>query len=904
MSERNDNINDKDKLNIEKNEEENKEEESKKDDINSLKTNSKEKTESENENDNLKRTLISPEISPDDINVFEENQRSDDDELNTNMFNLNDENDNYNPNPFISPTMKKNNRRILSKMDRIIIEYNMIKENINKTLSNQKQNLSVNINKKEKFLKKLSEYNLSMLNQLSELSNILNKIVQNQNIYANKRLLYFSAERKQKPKELNQTNVYSSSGLESSEKMLNVYQKEYNKIIKRLEEVKSKDYIIKLKSDINELSQTINVIEKDNRDLHKKQIIKGNLLKNNSTGKVPESTENNLKKKIETYEKMQKVFIKTSKKIEADKEAINSNEEKINILNDKCNNLKKMAKDLYDIKKFEKVDKIKKRSKEKRNEIEKKAKEFEVNIHSIKSNVNKLKIRYIQNKKEIEVIEQEKNNLIEKYQKKKDELMLSAQKLKNYQIINNFKTNDKKDTINANKNNIRVYIPKMKNKNIKLDSFNNNRYIMNRLENKNKNKPIKISNSLNINDYNNNILGHNIKNLINNKNGLVLSGRSPNVALKEKTKFGLNDDLNTSNNDNHNKKLEFKTPSPIKKYDKEENNIISNKKSNLKIHQINSDIRINIIRSNKNDDIKSNNTNEEKSKKYLSPLKFKTINNDEDNKEKIIKPKNKISPISLSKEMILKGLDEQEKENNNLIYSSRNMNKDHFDRRKLLKLNFSLISPKKEGILNRSLNTIPNERKVLDDEIEEDIVIDNSVDNINIKEIKVKKLEEEEKDEKMKINNNENINNDSVEIDENILNPKIDKKDSNSLIGDIIENKDNIDNENNNDNQNEKNDKDNRQNALNTIVYDVRENTPDNNEIIKNEKITKIKNNESIIENGEEEMNKSLEEEHDFDKINDKEEEIEKKKSKESNDTANYVFDDGDNIINADYDKI
>ena len=42
------------------------------------------------------------------------------------------------------------------------------------------------------------------------------------------KLLYFSAERKQKPKELNQEKLYSSSGLESSEKMLNVYQKEYN----------------------------------------------------------------------------------------------------------------------------------------------------------------------------------------------------------------------------------------------------------------------------------------------------------------------------------------------------------------------------------------------------------------------------------------------------------------------------------------------------------------------------------------------------------------------------------------------------------------------------------------------------------------------------------------------------
>ena len=329
MSEKNDKVCDNDKLNIEKNEENKKEEKNEKEDINSLKSNSKEKTESENENENnnLKRTLISPDFSPEDFNTFEESQRSDDDELNINITNLNGENDNYNPNPFISPTMKKNNHRIISKMDKIIIEYNMIKENLNKTLSNQKQNLSVNINKKEKYIKKLSEYNLSMLNQLSELNNILNKIVQNQNIYANKKLLYFSAERKQKPKELNQAKLYSSSGLESSEKILNVYQKEYNKLIKRLEEVKSKEYITKLKSDINEISQAINVIEKDNRDLNKKQIIKGNLLKNNSTGKVPESSENNLKKKIEAYEKMQNIFIKTSKKIEIDKEAINSNEE-------------------------------------------------------------------------------------------------------------------------------------------------------------------------------------------------------------------------------------------------------------------------------------------------------------------------------------------------------------------------------------------------------------------------------------------------------------------------------------------------------------------------------------------------------------------------------------------------
>ena len=86
--------------------------------------------------------------------------------------------------------------------------------------------------------------------------------------------------------------------------------------------------------------------------------------------------------------------------------------------------------------------------------------------------------------------------------------------------------------------------------------------------------------------------------------------------------------------------------------------------------------------NNKSENIINNNSlnipkSEEKNKKYFSP---------------IIQG----SPQTLSKEMIIKGLDEQEKENRTLISYSRNIynkgNNGPFDRRNFLKLKFWNIS--------------------------------------------------------------------------------------------------------------------------------------------------------------------------------------------------------------------
>ena len=610
------------------------------------------------EDNNIKRTLISPDISPDAIKV-KGNNKNLDDNFSNNLISTEEDYNNFNCDPFISPTMKKRNYKAISKMDKIIIEYNMVKNNINKILlSYQNQNKT----KKEKYIKKLSEYNLSLLNHLSELSNLLNKIVDNQKIYANKNLLYSSNDTKPKPKIIFVNNT-PALDLENTEKMLNSYEKQYTKVTERLTKIKNEQYANDLKSKINNLNKEISLIEQENRELHKRQIIQGNLLKNNgSPEKSPELMENNLKKKKEICDKVQNEFIKTSKKIENDKEHIKSNEEKINILNEKCNNLTQMAKDIYDIEQFETIDKIKKRSQEKKVKFERKKREYEINIHSIKSNINKLKNMYEQNKKDLQFMEIEKNDLIEKFQKKQYELDLCNKKLRDYQNIDmNFKSencnkneNDKIIIYNGKSSNDLKEI-KRKKLNIKIDSFNNKNNIINKTSKNNENKKIKIANNKNMNNEKiyNDIYDNNIKNQKKNNIALLLSSGPSLISLtKEKSNFGdindiqlLNIPHNETNEKNSNYNLDIEdTPKKdinqkhnMYTINKEITNInINNKNKNKDINQINKEVvNINIINEPNDkkkefveDKIKSNtiniknNINEEKNKKYLSPIKF------------------------------------------------------------------------------------------------------------------------------------------------------------------------------------------------------------------------------------------------------------------------------------------
>ena len=134
---------------------------------------------------------------------------------------------------------------------------------------------------------------------------------------------------------------------------------------------------------------------------------------------------------------------------------------------------------------------------------------------------------------------------------------------------------------------------------------------------------------------------------------------------------------------------------------------------------------------------------------------------------------------------------------------------------------------------------------------------------------------------------NDNLkNNNSVEIDKELINKE-------------KENTDKID-----DNYEKDNDK--RENALNTILYNVVDNKTKNDNFLESEKLNNLDNNNNNVNNDDEMINKSLEEEHVFDKKKEIEENKENKENKEKgeNDSVNYDFDDGDNIIDIDYDKL
>ena len=405
-----------------------------------------------------------------------------------------------------------------------------------------------------------------------------------------------------------------------------------------------------------------------------------------------------------------------------------------------------------------------------------------------------------------------------------------------------------------------------------------------------------------------------------NKIAKILSSGPSKISVdKERSNFGdVNDDmqlLNSSNNqknnndNNSNSKIEVKIEGQVSNSDNKQIKTEQNVQNNINKFKIDNDMNINI----KDNILTENNINQngkdgENNGKHFSPLKiYKDYNID-----KNAKTLDKMKGNALSKEMILKGLDEQDKENKSLIYSSRN-NKYNFDRKKFLKLNFSFISNKKDDILNRSLHTLPNERNFLNDEIEENIIIDNSVDNINIKEIKVKKFETEENERiprPIKLENKLNINNNnSIEINELKLNNKIDINDDesknkkenndNNIEEDICEiTSNNNENKSKNENINKR-----RENALNTVMYNVGENNQVGGDI-KNDKNSQNKN--SITNNNSENVNKSFEEEHVFDKNNEKGNEIDKNKEKKdnNNDNNNDNYDDGDDIIDIDYDKI
>ena len=766
-------------------------------------------------NYNLVRTLVSPDESPNNLEFM--NKKINNEDILT-------ENLNYNKDPYLSPNMKKKNNNVLSRLDKMIINYNKIKEEFNTILSYDSSN-----NKKsdKAKLKKISKFNFKMINQLNQLNDFLNFLIDNKNIYREKSLFISPI----KPKKQSDYESIISTNLESSEKILIAFSKQYNKIEERLSQIKNDQYLSEIKSQINGLNQEISILEKENKSLRKEQILTENSFQKKENNHNANKLDNVYTEKSNEFSKYSDAISKINNKIENDKETIKINETKINELNNKCKELTQFAKNNYGINEINKIENLQREKQNKEMTEQRLIKKYETEITSIKSKINKLKFQQKINTKSIQEISEEKIIIKSQIETKQLELKQLNQKLNLYE----------QDPAKAVLGEI-GYNPNRKKLVLKLEPFN-----------KDQNRSHK------------------------------------NVNLFDKESISSVPNKKMAN-----------IPS-----------FISQQQKQNSIYDINSLSNKNTIEANKRIPINSLSYEKTEIKKGKN-LKLKI---DANNNKKI------------SKEMVIKNLDEQGKQNRNFIPSLRydfplnpfdkcdecNDNKNtNTDKKKRLKWNFSFTSNMRNKKLNLSVNNSPIERQNTlpgseINEIKEDILIDNSLqDNSNnIKEIKVKKIINDDNNGKESVqiekkNSDENLkalseNNDKDENKrENVLN---------TVVFNVQDNENNKEKDNSNSNNNSNSNSNNNINNSNKNSVNENKNIEDNkeNNISEKNKFMNQKQEENSISVDPEEeyvFDKNIDKNEKNDAINDNE--LNKKQNMEEEED----YDDGDDIINADYTNI
>ena len=241
------------------------------------------KYSSNNETNNKEKLKINDiQMKNENNDLIKDKQKNNDNERMNNIEDNSNENNNYKQNSFNSLSVNTSKNLNLGQGDKIMLEYNKIKNNFNKVVSTFNNTISKPFKNKDKYIKKLSEYNMTLLNYLSQLSTLLNKILDNPKLYTNKNLLN-SVDISPKPRIIFTQN---NQILDNSKKILSIYEKQYNKITERLKIIKSDEYINELKSNITNLNKEIIVYEKENIGLKKGQLIFENSLKNKYNGKT------------------------------------------------------------------------------------------------------------------------------------------------------------------------------------------------------------------------------------------------------------------------------------------------------------------------------------------------------------------------------------------------------------------------------------------------------------------------------------------------------------------------------------------------------------------------------------------------------------------------------------------
>ena len=142
----------------------------------------------------------------------------------------------YNPDPYLTPEMKKGKIVSHSKMQKAIESYNKIKKQINKIILK---------NPPESYAETSKKIGI-MLDNMNKLNDILTIIIENGRIFSNKKLRNNENKNKKNDKKIDiieELKRKNKSIEESNKKVINMYKNEYEKIKERLEQVTSENYV-------------------------------------------------------------------------------------------------------------------------------------------------------------------------------------------------------------------------------------------------------------------------------------------------------------------------------------------------------------------------------------------------------------------------------------------------------------------------------------------------------------------------------------------------------------------------------------------------------------------------------------------------------------------------------------
>ena len=492
--------------------------------------------------------------------------------INSNLINKDIDNidiSNYNPDLYIIPKKKYKHNLYITKLEETIYNYNNIKVNLNKKISNDKIPNNT---------KSLQMKNLSLLNGLDDLNIILDTLVERKR-FSTKKQKDSMDEKINELKNKENTQYIKLSSKDINKKLLENIMKQNIILSEKYQKLSNEDYILKIKEQIESISLEISDLEKSNKDLKKIKIMneyelnKINIPKNDLK----------YKNKIEQQEHLDKEYSKLMKTIATIEDTIKNNEKKIELLNENKNKLIIKAKEEYNIENPE----VKNIQKKEKNLNEKRKNELERKNKTLINNIKKYNYQIIDNERDIKKINEEITNANSQLKEKKELLNLLNKKFNELEKeYYNFNNNDNNNLKQENNKNINFNNDKI-NKNNKGNEYNDiNKNVS--FISQTQVSPIKPIEA-NTPEINDNKIVSIINDINDNKNKKVSLNRNnksqilENINIKDNTKINDRYNIiskNPNNNRTYNKKM------ILEQLDMQNNQVKLDKSINLKKNKL------------------------------------------------------------------------------------------------------------------------------------------------------------------------------------------------------------------------------------------------------------------------------------------------------------------------------